>query len=95
LILLNLPSKSARIKANNRGGFKAAHYKNTNANLFIESSHSQAVEIAQIAGKMVYCTDRGKMIYPRIQSVFKRKLRSARKIIRSQIKWMIGINRLL
>jgi orotate phosphoribosyltransferase len=92
LILLNLPSKSARIKANNRGGFKAAHYKNTNANLFIESSHRQSVEIAQIAGKMVYCTDTGSMIYPGATSIVKRKANSLVKLIKTRLIKKLQLN---
>ncbi|GHA56787.1 phosphoribosyltransferase family protein [Pontibacter akesuensis] len=64
LVMLNLPSKAARLKANNHGGFKASVYIKNDYWLFIESSEWQARQIANLAGKSVYCVDSRKMIYP-------------------------------
>lgn len=64
LIMLDLPSKEARQKANNYGGFKASVYLKFDGWLFIESSEWQARQIANISGKPVYCVDIRKMVYP-------------------------------
>jgi uncharacterized HAD superfamily protein len=64
LIMLDLPSKEARLKANNHGGFKASVYLKYDCSLFIESSEWQARQIANISNKPVYCVDSRRMIYP-------------------------------
>ena len=64
LVMLDLPSKEARIKSGVHAKFKADVYKKTGAVLFIESSYDQAVAIAKLSDKYVVCTDRGVMIYP-------------------------------
>lgn len=64
LVMLDLPNKEARLKANNHGGFKASVYIKNDYWLFIESSDWQAQQIANISGKAVYCVDARKMIYP-------------------------------
>ncbi len=64
LIMLNLPSKEARLKANNHGGFKASVYLKYDCYLFIESSEWQAKQIANISDKPVYCVDTRRMVYP-------------------------------
>lgn len=64
LIMLDLPNKQARLKANNHGGFKASVYVKNDYWLFIESSEWQAQQIANGSGKAVYCVDTRKMIYP-------------------------------
>ncbi len=50
--------------AGNHGGHKAAAYKRVGGPLFIESSLSQAITIANEARGPVYCTDERRMIYP-------------------------------
>jgi uncharacterized HAD superfamily protein len=64
LIMCDLPSKEARLKANNHGGFKASVYTQYNGFLFIESSRGQAQQIANLSGKPVYCVDSRRMVYP-------------------------------
>lgn len=64
LVMLDLPTKEARQKANNYGGFKASVYLKYDSLLFIESSLWQAQQIADISGKSVYCVDERRMIYP-------------------------------
>jgi uncharacterized HAD superfamily protein len=64
LIMCDLPSKEARLKANNHGGFKASVYTQYDGFLFIESSHGQAQQIANLSGKAVYCMDTRRMVYP-------------------------------
>lgn len=66
LIMLDLPDKEARLKANNHGGFKASVYTKHDCWLFIESSETQAWQIANITGRPVYCVDLRKMIYPNV-----------------------------
>jgi len=63
LIMLNLPNKQARLDANNHGGYKADFYRK-NGLLFIESSFYQSQHIANSTGKLVYCVDERKMVYP-------------------------------
>ena len=66
LIMRDLPNKEARLKANNHGGFKASMYLKYDCWLFIESSETQAWQIANITGKPVYCVDVRRMIYPNV-----------------------------
>lgn len=86
LIMLDLPSKDARLNASNHGGFKASVYTKYDAWLFIESSNWQAQQIADKSGKPVYCMDTRKMVYPNLMGQSKRKLKLVPKKIKSMIK---------
>lgn len=69
LVMLDLPNKEARQKANCHAFHKAKEYKDSSYVLFIESSLSQALEINQITHKPVLCTENFEMIF-NSQSVF-------------------------
>ncbi len=64
LMMLNLPNKAARQAARAHAKFKADVYASTNAVLFVESSHRQAIEIAASAGRPVLSFETREMIYP-------------------------------
>jgi len=58
LVLLDLPSKSERIRWGKHGEFKGKVYKeNIKAELFVESSLKEAKEIVKISRKPVFCTE--------------------------------------
>lgn len=63
LIMLDLPNKEARMRANCHASHKAKEYKSIQYILFIESSLSQAKEINFITGKPVLCTENFEMIF--------------------------------
>lgn len=63
LVMLDLPDKEARQRANNHASHKANTYKSSSYVLFIESDLSQAVEINRLTGKPVLCTETFEMIY--------------------------------
>ena len=63
LVMLDLPDKEARQKANSHAEHKAKTYKLSQYVLFIESSLSQAIEINRIAKKPVLCTENFEMIF--------------------------------
>jgi uncharacterized HAD superfamily protein/hypoxanthine phosphoribosyltransferase len=63
LIMLDLPDKKARQKANCHGSHKAKTYGLSKYNLFVESDLTQALEINKITGKPVFCTENFEMIY--------------------------------
>lgn len=69
LVMLDLPNKEARQKANCHASHKAKEYQAGSYALFIESSLSQAVEINQITHKPVLCTENFEMVF-NSQSVF-------------------------
>jgi uncharacterized HAD superfamily protein/hypoxanthine phosphoribosyltransferase len=62
LVLLDLPTKDARIKWGKYGKYKAEIYLKSNCSLFIESSLSQAKEISKISKKPVFCIENFDMI---------------------------------
>jgi orotate phosphoribosyltransferase len=64
LVMMDYPSKEARIAAGSHGRFKAAAYTRADALLFIESDREQAQEIAQLSGRPVFCVATGEMINP-------------------------------
>jgi orotate phosphoribosyltransferase len=64
LLMMDLPDKASRQAAGGHATFKAMHYRNTKAELFIESSRHQAMEIARLTGKSVYCMDSREMLQP-------------------------------
>lgn len=63
LVMLDLPNKEARQKANSHAGHKAKTYQSNSYVLFIESSKSQAIEINRITKKPVLCTENFEMIF--------------------------------
>ena len=64
LIMMNFATKEERIRSGSHGRFKAEHYsKLKDADIFIESNAGQAEEIAQLSGKLVFCTD-NHQVYP-------------------------------
>jgi uncharacterized HAD superfamily protein/hypoxanthine phosphoribosyltransferase len=69
LVLLNLPDKEARMKANCHAEHKAKHYMAKPYVLFVESSLYQAIEINRITKKPVLCTENFEMIFES-ESVF-------------------------
>jgi len=64
LIMMNLPDKAARIKAGNHASFKAEVYKNSDAEIFIESAKWQALEINKLSNKAVFCSENMQMYLP-------------------------------
>ncbi|ASY71562.1 phosphoribosyltransferase [Sinorhizobium fredii USDA 205] len=64
LVMLDLPSKEERQRLAAHGRFKAEFYKRSDAVLFIESEHDQAMNIAKLSGKPVLCVESQQMISP-------------------------------
>lgn len=63
LVMLDLPDKEARQKANSHGDHKANTYKLKTYMLFVESSLHQAIQINRITKKPVLCTENFEMIF--------------------------------
>ncbi len=64
LVMMDHPNAEARREAGDHGRFKAEVYDETGAELFIESSHWQSVEITKATGKPVYCYDTNELVTP-------------------------------
>ncbi len=62
LLMMDLPDKLSRVQGGNHASFKASIYESTQAQLFIESSFYQSVEINRLTGKPVFCFDRKVML---------------------------------
>lgn len=63
LLMLDLPSKEARVKWGRHGEYKGEVYKKTSNYLFIESSLAEAQDICRKSGKQVFCIENFQMIY--------------------------------
>lgn len=64
LIMLDLPNKAERQRLGAHGSFKADFYRKSNAILFIESEHEQALKIAKLSGKPVLCVESNMVSFP-------------------------------
>lgn len=64
LIMLDLPSKEERQRLGAHGSFKADFYRKSNAILFIESEHAQALRITELSGKPVLCVETHIVSFP-------------------------------
>lgn len=62
LVMLDLPTKAARVKWGKHGEYKGEFYKSSGHNLFIESSLRQAEIIANISHKPVICIETNSLI---------------------------------
>ena len=69
LVMLDLPNKEARMKANSHAEHKAKTYGSNPYVLFVESALYQAIEINRITKKPVLCTENFEMIFDS-ESVF-------------------------
>lgn len=78
LVMLDLPSKAARLKWNKHGLYKAQYYKeHKNLNLFIESGIDQAQVIADYTKKPVLCVETNSLVHANLSG--KKKLLRAIK----------------
>ncbi|HVR70368.1 MAG TPA: phosphoribosyltransferase family protein [Vicinamibacteria bacterium] len=64
LIMMDYPDAAARRAAGAYGAFKAEAYTHSEALLFLESNPRQAREIAERAGRAVYCVGTRELIEP-------------------------------
>ncbi|RUV41627.1 MAG: phosphoribosyltransferase [Mesorhizobium sp.] len=64
LVMLDLPSKAERQRLGAHGSFKAEFYRKSDAILFIESEHEQALKIAKLSGKPVLCVETNIVSFP-------------------------------
>ncbi len=80
LIMMDYANKAARVAAGSHSAFKAEVYRKTNAVLFIESSPEQALKIAQITGRDVFCMETREMINPTLSAKLLRMRREPSKI---------------
>lgn len=62
LVMLNLPDKATRQKWGRHGYYKGEVYAQSDCTLFIESSLREALQIAEVTRKPVFCTQTMSMI---------------------------------
>ena len=80
LIMMNFATKEERIRSGSHGRFKAEHYRRMKkADIFVESNAEQAQEIAELSGKLVFCTDTHQ-VYPESSS------RRLKRAVKSRIR---------
>ena len=76
LVMLDLPSKSERLRWNKHGLYKAKYYKeHRNLSLFIESGIDQAQVIADYTQKPVLCIETNSLVHPSESVSTKKKIR--------------------
>jgi len=97
LLMMDLPDKQARLASGSHASFKARHYRDTQTCLFIESSPQQAMEIAHLSGKYVFCTDTMQMIPPTLPAQgYRNARRWARRLRRrcsTRLRELWGLRR--
>lgn len=71
LIMLNLPDKASRVSINCHATFKSSIYCKVPADLFVESSISQALEIAKTSKKNVLCIETSEMLQASLVNEYK------------------------
>jgi len=64
LYMMDIQDKETRIALSNYAEYKAKIYKETRAEFFLESSKEQAIKIARICNKDVYCYEDNKVYKP-------------------------------
>ena len=73
LVMLDMPTKAARVKWGKHGEYKGEYYKRSGCSIFIESSFRQANVIAEISRKFVICIENNSVIRP--PKTFKQKIK--------------------
>ncbi len=64
LVMLDMPTREARREWGKHGIYKGEVYKGPDYILFVESSLKEAVDIARVSGKPVFCTENFTIINP-------------------------------
>ena len=85
LIMMDLPDKESRVRSKSHVAFKTGVYRKTGAELFIESSLGQAVEIARLAGKNVLCIETREMVTPTGWVKGYQAMKGIRSIVRRKV----------
>lgn len=67
LVMMNHPTREAQVAAGDHAQYKAEVYKETGAQMFVESSIHQAVTISSLSDKPVLCMDTREMVFPGVQ----------------------------
>ena len=81
LIMLNLPDKYSRDTWGKHGEYKGEYYKNSDCQLFIESSYYEASIIARVSNKPVLCIETNELLFVSSETKFKKTKRRIRKHI--------------
>ncbi len=81
LVMMDVPDKASRQAAKRHALFKAAHYRESGARLFIESSYGQAREVARLTGKDVYSVEAREMIRPGLAAMGVHQPRSLLRMV--------------
>lgn len=79
LVMLDMPSRDARIKWGKHGEYKADYYSKHKGNIFIESSLQQATTIARLSHKDVICIETNTLIKDDRQSLYSRIKRKVKR----------------
>jgi uncharacterized HAD superfamily protein/hypoxanthine phosphoribosyltransferase len=81
LVMLDLPSKKVRRELGIHASFKANAYRARPSQIFLESSVAQALDIADLASKPVFCLESGSTIFPSSRSVMTAALHKVPKAV--------------
>jgi orotate phosphoribosyltransferase len=84
LIMLDLPTAEERRSTHASPRFKADVYQQTGAKMFVESSLTEASEIADLSGRPVYAMETRQMVYPGVAPNGRRQS----PLLRSRIAWV-------
>jgi orotate phosphoribosyltransferase len=82
LAMMDFPSKDARVRSGSHAAFKASIFRKMSAELFIESSYEQAVEIARLSGGGVLCTETMELVQPPVIRGFIRQKAKPIRLLR-------------
>lgn len=85
LIMLNLPDKESRLASNCHASFKGDFYRSVNADMFVESSLDQSIEIANISKKNVLCVETGEMLQASMLNEYRMRIKSIPKTLRPAV----------
>ena len=81
LVMLDLPDKASRVIWGKHGEYKGEYYKNSDCQLFIESSRHEAAVIVKNANKPVICIETNELLSAAPVTKFKSFKRKIRKRI--------------
>lgn len=90
LVMMDYENMEERRRKGEHSQFKAEHYQQLKADLFIESSYEQAVRIAALARRPVFCMQNQKVIRPSILLRLKLLFFASLKRFYYEQRWNIG-----
>ena len=86
LVMMDFPTKDDRIRSGSHGKFKGLIYRNCSSRIFIESDFRQALEIADVSRKPVFCLESSSTVFPSAMSIASGTVQRTKRVLKRRAR---------